>query len=326
MFDGVAEYGPRAFAACVAKYGEPKLLDGERVLPEGPRGTFRPTDSQLVSWAISRTVPQGHAGGNISAAHVAVPQQVVQPLVAQPAGGAIGRWCDRWKPPQPAGGAACGAGDSRQVESQQVVAPAGGPRYLGEDGCMHALFEPVRQPPVVVAGRVVRDAGVDDAVAVDEPIGANALTFPDDLLSAENSGSDDEDASAGVAATPASGGAFPPAGFHTVWGMPLERTQERPVAGGATHYQNPPYGGGNVVDYVQAVAPHPVQALARALTLGPEAGQEQVARDLRDEIHAEIGHQQLRDAILRLGLVVQPREDEDEDVAAAGTGPAGSAN
>ncbi len=37
------------------------------------------------------------------------------------------------------------------------------------------------------------------------------------------------------------GGAYPPAGFHTEWGIPLERTRERFVAGGASHYPNPPF-------------------------------------------------------------------------------------
>ncbi|KAK3270019.1 hypothetical protein CYMTET_21564 [Cymbomonas tetramitiformis] len=36
------------------------------------------------------------------------------------------------------------------------------------------------------------------------------------------------------------GGAYPPAGSHT-WDMPLERTRERFVAGGATYYPNPPF-------------------------------------------------------------------------------------
>ncbi|KAK3247026.1 hypothetical protein CYMTET_43466 [Cymbomonas tetramitiformis] len=36
-------------------------------------------------------------------------------------------------------------------------------------------------------------------------------------------------------------GAYPPAGFHTEWGMPLGRTRERFVAGGASHFPNPPY-------------------------------------------------------------------------------------
>ncbi|KAK3233979.1 hypothetical protein CYMTET_55758 [Cymbomonas tetramitiformis] len=52
------------------------------------------------------------------------------------------------------------------------------------------------------------------------------------------------------------GGAYPPAGFHTKWGMPLERTRERLVAGGASHFPNPPYDSppppppGDLADYL----------------------------------------------------------------------------
>ncbi|KAK3266774.1 hypothetical protein CYMTET_24633 [Cymbomonas tetramitiformis] len=63
----------------------------------------------------------------------------------------------------------------------------------------------------------------------------------------------------------AAGGAYPPAGFHTecvgLWGMPLGRTRERSVAGGASHFPNPPYDDS---------PPPPLDALADLLPVALE--------------------------------------------------------
>ncbi|KAK3265223.1 hypothetical protein CYMTET_26084 [Cymbomonas tetramitiformis] len=57
------------------------------------------------------------------------------------------------------------------------------------------------------------------------------------------------------------GGVPPPAGFHEVWGMPLGRTRVRLVAGGATHFPNPPY---------DSPPPPPLDALADYLAAALE--------------------------------------------------------
>ncbi|KAK3252292.1 hypothetical protein CYMTET_21987 [Cymbomonas tetramitiformis] len=57
------------------------------------------------------------------------------------------------------------------------------------------------------------------------------------------------------------GGVYSPAGFHTEWSMPLERTRERLVAGGASHYPNPPFDDS---------PPPPLDALADLLTVALE--------------------------------------------------------
>ncbi|KAK3269142.1 hypothetical protein CYMTET_22407 [Cymbomonas tetramitiformis] len=59
------------------------------------------------------------------------------------------------------------------------------------------------------------------------------------------------------------GGAYSPAGFHTEWGIPLERTRERFVAGGVSHFPNPPYDDSSpplldaLADLLTTVVPPP---------------------------------------------------------------------
>ncbi|KAK3237279.1 hypothetical protein CYMTET_52632 [Cymbomonas tetramitiformis] len=262
IFDDAAEEGPRAFRACMMRFGEPALLEGERLeQPERP-----------------------------------------QPVV-QPTGGAHVRWWDR-----------------------QAV----GPLYAGGDGLHY---------PALPGG----------SAAVSAPVGANALALAgntdEDYDSSEADAEFDARLAADrtayasgevVAAAPAvscasrSGGAFP-AGLGL--DLPLERTRERLVAGGA--FPNPPY---------DSPSPRPLDALADSLTVALEpdimaAYQRDflAALRLRDSPGAVpgAGGTAAEDA---LRMVVPPPggevvgtaaedvavedEDEDEDAAAAGAEPA----
>ena len=100
LFDDAAEQGPREFEACMMRFGEPALLEGERVLPDSQRdisafGFAVGGDARQVRWddgssddkdaeeelsfqqvshlpaapQTSSVMPQGHAGGNISITH-----------------------------------------------------------------------------------------------------------------------------------------------------------------------------------------------------------------------------------------------------------------
>ena len=126
MFDDAAEQGPPAFAACMQRFGEPALLEGERVLPDSQRdisafGFAVGGDARQVHWGDSSSddedgeadlsfqqvshlpaapqassdTPQGHAGGNISITHAQLEQPERPQQVVRPAGGAYIRWQDR---------------------------------------------------------------------------------------------------------------------------------------------------------------------------------------------------------------------------------------
>ena len=120
LFDDAAEQGPKAFEACMQRFGEPALLEGERVLPDTQRdisafGFAVGGAAQQVHWEDSGTddedaeaelsfqqvsllsdapqtssgVPCEHAGGNVSVTHAQV-EQTGQPQLVD---GAADRWC-----------------------------------------------------------------------------------------------------------------------------------------------------------------------------------------------------------------------------------------
>ncbi len=396
------------------RFGEPALLEGERVLPDTQRdisafGFAVGGAAQQVHWEdsggtddedaeaelsfqqvshlpaapqTSSGVPREHAGGNVSVTHAQVEQPEQPQLVVQPTGGAPLRWWNR---------------------------TAAGPLYAGGDGLHYPLFPggsevvsaPLSANALALAGSDCDSSEADEefnkelaarraACASEEVVAAApavggracgvghstlAAYYPKWLLVSTLLLCVTAVGALQVTSASRPGGAFP-AGLDL--GMPLERTRVRLVAGGA--FPSPPY---------DSPSPRPLDALEDSLTVAldpevmtayrqgflaalrlrdsPEAvpgaggtaagdaprtvvqppGGE--AHDLR-RVHAELGHQQLRDAMRRLGLVVQPGgglahdpdleaarrdgaagdaatgdEDEDEDDAAVGAGPADTA-
>ncbi|KAK3260176.1 hypothetical protein CYMTET_30849 [Cymbomonas tetramitiformis] len=389
MFDDAAEQGPLAFEACMRRFGEPALLEGERVLPDSQRdisafGFAVGGDAQQAHWEggssddedaeaelsfqqvsilpdapqTSSDMPQGHAGGKISISHAQLGQPGQPQKVVHPAGGA-------------AGGAAAAGGAYVRWRDRQAV----GPLYACGDGLHYPLF--ARGPEVesapLSANALAIAAGADedyDNSEADEEFDKEAATFRAACASEEV-----------VAAAPAVGGracgvgqsalakhypkwllvctmllcvtavgalrvtgASRPGGAFPVGldlGMPLERPRVRLVAGevmaayrqgflAALQLRDSPETVPGAGDMAARDAPRAV--------VQPPGGE---AQDLR-WVHAELGHLRLRDAPLRLDLVVWPRggathnppldgaqrgraagdEDEDEDAAAAGAEPA----
>eukprot|EP00854_Cymbomonas_tetramitiformis_P024439 gene24439-29714_t len=140
IFDDAAEQGPREFQACMMRFGEPALLEGERVHWDDSSSDDEDGEADLSFQQVSHLpaapqtssdMPQGRAGGNISVMHAQLEQPERPQQVVQPTGGAPVRWRDR-----------------------QAV----GPLYAGGDG----LHYPAR---------------LGGSAAVGAPVGANALAL-----------------------------------------------------------------------------------------------------------------------------------------------------
>eukprot|EP00854_Cymbomonas_tetramitiformis_P025809 gene25809-31578_t len=130
IFDDAAAQGPRAFEACLQRFGEPVLLEGERVLPDTRRDLSafgfavhdgaqhvepgedtsddEDADAELsfqqVSYLpgaprASSGMPPGRAGGEFSVTHVRLEQQEQPQPVVRSAGGAPLRWGNRQEHP-----------------------------------------------------------------------------------------------------------------------------------------------------------------------------------------------------------------------------------
>ncbi|KAK3262744.1 hypothetical protein CYMTET_28415 [Cymbomonas tetramitiformis] len=104
IFDDAAEQGPRAFEACMMRFGEPALLEGERVHWDDGSSDDEDAEAELSFQQVSHlpaapqtsgVMPQGHAGGNIYITHAQLEQPERPQQVVQPAGGAPVRWQDR---------------------------------------------------------------------------------------------------------------------------------------------------------------------------------------------------------------------------------------
>ncbi|KAK3281473.1 hypothetical protein CYMTET_10740 [Cymbomonas tetramitiformis] len=295
IFDDAAAQGPRAFEACLQRFGEPVLLEGERVLPDTRRDLSafgfavhdgaqhvepgedtsddEDADAELsfqqVSYLpgaprASSGMPPGRAGGEFSVTHVRLEQQEQPQPVVRSAGGAPLRWGNRQE--HPGVGLSYMAADGLSYPAfpdgvEPVGAPvganslalAGGDADCGSGGAAGDSSETnenddeefeaylAADRTAYASGKVVAAAAAVGGRACG--VGRSAFTscmpkwlMVTALLLCVTA----------VRALQASGGlqpggAYSPAGFHTEWSIPLERTRERFVAGGASHYPNPPF-------------------------------------------------------------------------------------
>ncbi|KAK3277830.1 hypothetical protein CYMTET_14188, partial [Cymbomonas tetramitiformis] len=83
IFDDAAEQGPREFQACMMRFGEPALLEGERVHWDDSSSDDEDGEADLSFQQVSHLpaapqtssdMPQGRAGGNISVMHAQLEQ------------------------------------------------------------------------------------------------------------------------------------------------------------------------------------------------------------------------------------------------------------
>ncbi|KAK3251150.1 hypothetical protein CYMTET_39502 [Cymbomonas tetramitiformis] len=323
LFDEAAEQGPRAFEACMQRFGEPVLLAGERALPDTQR------DVSAFGFAVGDRAPQVRcedSGTDDEDAEADLSFQQVSHLPAAP---------------QTSGA---------------------GPLYAGGDGLHYpalpggsvAVSAPLGANALALAGGACEDydsseadeefdrelaacgaAGVPDEVVAAAPavggrasgVGRSALAsyMPKWLLVTTMLLCVTAVGALQVSGGSRSGGALP-AGLDS--GVPLRQARVRLVADGTRIYPNPPY---------DSPSPPPLQVLAGTPTLLPDAG--------LMGVQAELEHQQLWDAVRRLELVVRQHggvahgtllggtqrsrvpeiededEDEDGDAAAAGAEP-----
>ncbi|KAK3275006.1 hypothetical protein CYMTET_16843 [Cymbomonas tetramitiformis] len=346
MFDDAAEQGPRAFESCTLRFGEPALLEGERVLPDSQRdisafGFAVGGDALQAHWEggssddedaeadlsfqqvshlpaapqTSSDMPQGHAGGKISITHAQLGQPGQPQTVVRPADGA-------------AGGAAAAGGAFVRWRDRRAVGPLSEAdeefeATLAADRTAYASGEVVASAPAV-GGRA---CGIGHS--------ALAAYYPKWLLVATMLLC----ITAVVGALQVPGGARAggalPAGLSS--GMPLERDRVPLVADGAQIYPNPPSYDG--------LPQPPLDDRVRGPVSIAGAGPLLEAQDWQT-VHAGLGHLELRGAMRRLGLAVRPggglshdptledaqrshaaggvaAEDDcgDEDAAAAGAEP-----
>ncbi|KAK3250204.1 hypothetical protein CYMTET_40409 [Cymbomonas tetramitiformis] len=269
-----------AFYAPRATHGAPAVLHGDREPTGGidlsaygfvvdRRGASEDSDDSDDEdlddiRELKKQVENAAARRGVSFTHASfAPQPVAAPPAAvlpQPAAdaplAAAGRWQNRASLHAPLAAAAVSMPHA-QVQDTVVPEPQG-PWMRGPDG----LDRPV----------LARDDSCE-APGEQTPASMHRLAIGpgDSSESDENDDNEFEEYLAAdrtayasgkvVAAAPAPGGAFPPAGFHTVWDMPLERTRERLAAGGASHFPNPPY---------DSPSPRPLDALADSLTVALE--------------------------------------------------------
>ncbi|KAK3275659.1 hypothetical protein CYMTET_16222 [Cymbomonas tetramitiformis] len=172
-----------------------------------------------------------------------------QPAAAAPATGAM-RWQDRAKAHSQLAVSLPQAG-----APDHVVPEPQGPWMHGPGGLAYSHGAPGGPTPVGMHHLGVEPADADEGKGYDSDEADKEF---DEKLAVDRAAYFAGDV---VAAAPAVGGracgvgqsafasyvpkwllcgAYPPAGFHTEWGIPLERARERFVAGGASHYPNPP--------------------------------------------------------------------------------------